>query len=304
MVDELTLPVSFEARYGAGHRRGLVLGGGGIVFVAWLSAYLGALARRGLRFQDAERVVGTSAGSILATIVTAGHLERVQRLTGWLSRRPAVISRLAPAADLRPSQQRALDLFDSARDSDPSTIRGIGAAALAAVTPPAGLLPVGVMMLTQAWRWPGDRLLVTAVDAYTGERLLLTRGSGVPLVRAVAASASVPGLFAPQPMLDRRGMDGGVSGTGLHADLVAGCERALVIPVAGTLLEPGLTMRPDSVEREIDALRASGTLVEVRHARLAADVDLMDPTQVAGALVLGQQQAIEDVQRVSEFWHA
>jgi NTE family protein len=143
MGDDLAVPVSFAARYGAGHRRSLVLGGGGIVFVAWLSRYLGELARRGVAVQEADRIVGTSAGSILATVVAAGHLDRLQRLVGPLSRRSAVISRLAPAGDLNPSQQRALDLFETATDAAPATIRAIGAAALAAATPPRSLLPVG-----------------------------------------------------------------------------------------------------------------------------------------------------------------
>jgi NTE family protein len=302
MDNDPAVPLSFEARYGAGYRRSLVLGGGGVVFVAWLAAYLGELARRGVALQDADRILGTSAGSILATIVAAGHLQRLQRLIGPLSRRPAIISRLAPAADLNPSQQRALDLFECARDSTPATIREIGAAALAAATPPRSLLPASVLMLAQTGRWPDDRLVVSAVDAYTGERLALTRAGGTPLLRAVAASASVPGLFAPQPVLDRRCMDGGVSGTGLHSDLVAGCERVLVIPVAGTLLEPRLTMQPDSVDREISALRASGSTAEVRHARLPADTDLMDPAAVPDALLLGRRQAGEDAAALSDFW--
>jgi NAD(P)-dependent dehydrogenase (short-subunit alcohol dehydrogenase family) len=40
--DGLAKPISFDARYGAGVDRCLVLGGGGIVFVAWLLAYLRA----------------------------------------------------------------------------------------------------------------------------------------------------------------------------------------------------------------------------------------------------------------------
>ncbi len=302
MVDDLAVRQSFEARYGAGHRRALVLGGGGVVFVAWLSAYLGELARRGIAFKDADRIVGTSAGSILATIVAADHLGRVQWLIRRLSRRPTLISRLAPAADLKHSQARALDLFERAGDCDPATIRGIGAAALAAATPPLNLLPAGVLLLAQAWRWPGERLIVSAVDAYSGERLALTRAGGVPLLRAVAASASVPGLFAPQPVLDRYCMDGGVSGTGLHADLVAGCERALVIPVAGALPTPRLTMGPDSIEREIGALRATGSIVDVRHPRLAPDVDLMDATEVPAALLLGAQQASDEAAEIIDFW--
>jgi NTE family protein len=216
-----------------------VLGGGGIVFVAWLAAYLGELASRGVALDDADRIVGTSAGSVLAAVVTDGHLDRFGRMFRLMSPRPALVGRLAPAAELKPSQQRALDLFERAQDAEPATIRAIGASALAAATPGTNLLPTSVLLMLQTWRWPDDRLIVSAVDAYTGQRLALARASGVPLLRAVAASASVPGLFAPQPVLDRRCMDGGVSGTGIHTDLVAGAERALVFPLAGTLPNRG-----------------------------------------------------------------
>jgi NTE family protein len=300
--DGLAKPISFEARHGAGYRRSLVLGGGGVVFVAWLTGYLTELARRGVRVDAADRIVGTSAGALLAGAVAAGRLERVARLLRLLAGRPALIGRLAPATGLHASQERARDLFERARDAEPATIRAIGAAALAAATPSPGLLPASALLVLATRRWPDDRLVVSAVDAYTGERLALGRGCGVPLLRAVAASASVPGLFAPQRLLDRRCMDGGVSGTGIHADLVAGAGRALVFSIADALPEPRLTIATDSVSREIAALRASGTVVAVRHSRLSPAIDLMDPAEVPDALALGTLQAGEDAAALADFW--
>lgn len=302
MDDGLARPISFEARYGAGCDRTLVLGGGGIVFIAWLTGYLGELASRGIKVGDAERIVGTSAGALLATVVAAGRLERVGRLLALLAGRPALISRLAPASGLTASQERGRQLFENAGDAEPATIRAIGAAALAAAAPHPNRLAASVLLVLQTYRWPDDRLSVSAVDAYTGERLVLTRASGVPLLRAVAASASVPGLFPPQPLLDRRGMDGGVCGTGIHTDLVAGAGRALVFPVADTVPEPRLTIGPESIEREIAALRESGTAVAVRYSRLPPTIDLMDPAEVPGALALGALQADEDATALADFW--
>ena len=304
MDDGLALPISFEARYGAGYGRSVVLGGGGVVFVAWLAGYLGELASRGVEVDDADRIVGTSAGALLAGVLAAGRLHRFTGLLRLLAGRPALIGRLAPAAGLKPSQERGRELFESARDAEPATIRAIGAGALAAATPSALLLPTSALLMLQSWRWPDDRLVVSAVDAYSGERLALSRASGVPLLRAIAASASVPGLFAPQPLLDRRAMDGGVSGTGIHADLVAGANRALVFPISESLPEARLTIATDSVEREVAALRDSGTAVHVCHSRLSAAIDLMDPAQVPDALALGGRQAEEDAAALAEFWRS
>src|SRR5206468_2965267 len=58
--DGIARPISFDARYGASVDRALVLGGGGVVFVAWLTAYLHGLVARGVAVGDADRIVGTS----------------------------------------------------------------------------------------------------------------------------------------------------------------------------------------------------------------------------------------------------
>ena len=258
-ADGIRAPISFDARYGAGVDRALVLGGGGVVFVAWLTAYLHELADRGVAVGDADRVVGTSAGSVLATVIAAGRLDRFAKLIRLVEQRPNLIGRLAPAAKVAPSQQRALELFRHAADAEPSVIRAIGGAALAARTPDVNRLPSSVVLMTQTWRWPERSLVVSAVDAYTGERLAFdsaTRVSRCPVPSP--PSASVPGLFAPQPVGDRRAMDGGVSGTGIHTDLVAGAGRALVFPIVGDVTEGQLTMTPGGTEREIAALPRRG----------------------------------------------
>src|SRR3954468_14150035 len=75
-ADGLGQPISFDAAYGAGADRTLVLGGGGVFFVAWQIAYLNRISQQGVDLGRAEIVVGTSAGSIVASILTAGRLHR------------------------------------------------------------------------------------------------------------------------------------------------------------------------------------------------------------------------------------
>jgi NTE family protein len=301
--DGLAKAVSFDARYGAGVERVLVLGGGGIVFVAWLLGYLRGLADHGVALESADRVVGTSAGSVVAAVITAGHLTRAHREIEALAKAPGVVAALAPAGDLHPSQQRALELFWSADNARPETIRAIGHAALAAHTPGADTLPRSLELVLGQRHWSSEALWITATDAFTGERIVLTREAGVPVHDAAAASSTVPGLFAPQPIGDRKCIDGGVSGSAMHPDLAAGAARALVIAVR----DPGelgvATNVPGGFARSIDALRATGTAVEVRTSRLAAgDINLMDPHQIAPALVLGAEQSKEDAQDLVAFF--
>jgi NTE family protein len=67
----LAKPVDYGARHGAGNDRALVLGGGGIFFIAWQAGYLDGLRRRGVDVANAEIVVGTSAGAVVASVLSA-----------------------------------------------------------------------------------------------------------------------------------------------------------------------------------------------------------------------------------------
>jgi NTE family protein len=302
--DGLAVPVAFGARRGAGARTALVLGGGGIVFVSWQIAYLYRLHQLGVDVADADIVVGTSAGSVVASVVTGGHLGRVHTELGLLTRLPALVAAMAPSAGLAPSQRRAAAMFLDAGDSSPATVRAIGHAALAAATPGPGLLPRSLRAVLPSNRWPADgpvpgRLRITATDAYSGERLVLTRAAGVGLRTAAAASSSVPGVFAPQPVADRRAMDGGVSGSGTHADLVAGAGQVLVLSLRGGVAQPTSTQQPGGLATELERLRRSGTVVEQRHTNLPATVNLMDPAAMPAAVAAGRAQAEDDAETLA-----
>ena len=292
--DGLVRPVDFSARYGEGVDRALVLGGGGIVFVAWQLAYLRTLEEHGVRVGDVDRIVGTSAGSVVATLVAAGRLRRAHFEIETLAHVPRLVALMAPAGELRPSQGRALSRFWTAEDAAPETVREIGHLSLAAVTPDAATLPRSLRLVLARRTWPSDALWITATDAYSGERCVITRAAGVPVHDAAAASSSVPGLFAPQPVLDRRCMDGGVCGSGTHPDLVAGARRAVVLAVADRGSVGIATQAPGSGTAALDALRASGTEVVYRTTRLPDDVMLMDPDEIPTALRIGAEQGAED----------
>jgi NTE family protein len=53
-------------------KKTLVLGGGGITGIAWHLGVLCGLQRAGVPLGDADTVIGTSAGSVVGTVVTAG----------------------------------------------------------------------------------------------------------------------------------------------------------------------------------------------------------------------------------------
>jgi hypothetical protein len=99
-------------------------------------------------------------------------------------------------------------------------------------------------------------------------------------------------------------MDGGVSGTGTHLDLLAGADRALVLTLTdGTDMTEGMmTSHPGAGLQELEDLRASGTEVLIRTPAEVDLVELMTPTAVPKALALGSRQASADVGLISTFW--
>jgi len=301
--DGLARPRDFDAGYGEGLQYGLSLGGGGLFFVAWQTAYLATLAQHQIDLGGAERVVGTSAGSLVASVLEAGNLKRLRTEVGLLSKAPKLIGMLAPAGNLHPSQERARDLFFLAEDADLATLRRIGHAALVAQAPGPWVMARNVSFILAARRWPSAALHLTCVDAYTGERCVVTQSSGVQISRAVAASSAVPGLFTPQPILDRRCMDGGVSGSGTHLDLLAGAAHAVVLCLTdGSNAERGaMTSSPSAFLEEVAALERAGTKVFHRTPESMDILTLMDPEAVPDAIAMGERQALADVAELRTF---
>lgn len=301
--DGLVVPRDFSARRGSGLHLGLSLGGGGIFFVAWQVTYLHEMARRGIDLSGAQRIVGTSAGSMTAAVLQADAIGRFNTQLSVMAKVPALVARLAPASEFSPSQQRALDLFGGATDATPETLRGIGGAALAAATPAPSVMErnAGLVILSRKWKSPA--LHISCVDTYTAERCVITRDTGVPIARAVAASSAIPGVFSPQPIGDRRCMDGGVSGSGTHLDLLAGADRVVVLSLIGP--EPtevgGMTQHPGAFHAELEELRASGSELFLRHPETMDIAKLMDPKAVPEAIAMARRQAAADVDALREF---
>ena len=146
--------------------------------------------------------------------------------------------------------------------------------------------------------WPDRPLVVTAVDAQTGEFVAWDRDSGVPLVRAVAASCAVPCVFPPITVDGRRYVDGGMR-SGTNADLAAGSDPVLVLaPMAG--ISPH-----GAPAAELDGLRAGAEVVLVgadADALAAFGPNVLDGSRRADALEAGLVQGKSTVDSVRALW--
>jgi NTE family protein len=208
----------------------LVLAGGGVAGVAWELGVLQGIADAdpalAARIVGAELIVGTSAGASVAAQLTSGmaladlYARQLRTESGELDvdvDMPDLLRRWAEAA----GGGRGL----------PEVRRRIGAMALAADTVDEATRRAVIASRLAGARWPARRVVLTAVDADTGEPATFTRDSGVDLVDAVAASCAVPGVWPVVTIGGRRYMDGGVRSI-TNADLAAGSDRVLVVQPA------------------------------------------------------------------------
>ena len=183
--------------------RALVLGPGSHVGTAWTAGLAYGLRRGGVDLGKADLTVGTSAGAIVGALLATG--QDPGRLA--TSARPA-------AHRLRADPVRMGEVFAvlGDRSLEPGEARRrVGRLALEGADPEADeALIAGRAALIGADTWPERRLLITAVDAATGEPVVWDRDSGVPLVHAVAASSAFPGAAPPVAVAGRAA--GGVGG--------------------------------------------------------------------------------------------
>lgn len=289
--------------------RTLVLGGGGEYYVAWYCGFIHGLYELDVDLNVAEMIVGTSAGAYAGSALSSGHFARLRREFEFFGRFPGLFAKLAPVTSPNASQKRAQEINFNVKDGSPASIRAIGLAALAADNRLNG---DGVERL--AWLltgdsrtdWPVAKMHTTANDCYTGERLVVSqsvaRKNGIPLAHAAAASSSLPGVMGPTLLGQRYCMDGGISRTWAHTDLVAGSKRALVITLTNGYEGSLLSGIPHNIHDEMKALEATGTKGMLIIAGTPPGVNLLDPRQIEPALKAGYERAKIEAPRIKSFW--
>lgn len=256
----------------------LVLGAGGSAALGWETGVLAGLADEGVLLPDGLRVVGTSAGSLLAG-------RRSRPADGDLESGLADVAALRPPsidfAEVAAGWARSAAGASSAQDAR----RRIGDAAKAATTMDPAERREEIAVLAGRQDWPPGEVLVTAVSADTGRFVTFDRDCGVEWLDAVGASCAVPSVWPTVVIDGEHFMDGSVlSPTNLPA--AAPCTRAVV-------LAPLLPELGGGIAREIERL-GEGSAVEVVAAdagsQAAFGPNPLDPRVTLAAAQQGRRQ--------------
>ncbi|MGW3354746.1 patatin-like phospholipase family protein [Streptomyces bungoensis] len=265
----------------------LVLGGGGVGGIAWITGVLAGLADAGRDVAGAGLLVGTSAGSTVAAQLGSG-LGLAELYARQVD--PALQTAEIPAVMDLEKFAAEIGAATSAAASVPELRRAVGRVALAARTVPEAERRAVIESRLPSHGWPERALRIVAVDAGSGEPRVFDRDSGVALVDAVAASCAVPGVWPPVTIDGRAYVDGGVR-SATNADYAHGADRVLVIAPMGDT-EPFPSEQP--LERVVEELRARGAEVVVvgpdEASRAAMGDNPLDPATRRPAAEAGREQ--------------
>ena len=291
------------------NKRALVLAGGGAAGNAWELGLIAGLSDAGVDVTEADLIVGTSAGSTVAAQITSGtrpaelyaailgevHQSRTGETGSDRGRAPrfsgpsylewsnGIISAAEDASDMRRRKGAAALHMDASDGSRSTRWRDIVAARL------------------PSRHWPQHRVLITAVDARTGEPVVFDRHSGIDLVDAVAASTSA---MTPYRIGESRYINGGYRRSE-NADLAAGCGRVLVLSPFGGRSRMPLEWGMD-LATQVDELRAGGSRVETVFPDGGAgdvfDANALDPSTRPQAARGGFNQGRALAAPLADFW--
>jgi len=279
--------------------RALVLGGGGVAGIAWMTGLLFGLSEEGVDLRNAGFILGTSAGSAVAA-----------QLGCPLSLDQLYLRQVDPALQTReitPDPRLLRQLLEAfptiATTCDRAELtRKVGQWALQAPTVSEAERRAVVAGRLPAHAWPDRLLCITAVDTVTGEIRIFDRLCGTGLVDAVAASCAVPGVWPPVTIDGRRYMDGGVRSSD-NADLAEGYARVVILSPNGVRADEIVAF---PLKEQIEILEDAGAqtyLVEPDNlSRSAIGVNPLLPETRKPAAEAGRTQGRTIASDLAHFW--
>lgn len=283
-------------------RRALVLAGGGIAGIAWETGVLQGIADESPAaarlLLDSDVLVGTSAGSVVATQIGSGAT-----LEELFDRQVAETSaEIDSGVDIETITEMFLaalgEAYDDSLGRTRQQMQRIGAIALSTKTVPEPVRRQVIAQRLPSHEWPRRALRITAIDTATGELVVFDSESDAELIDAVAASCAVPGAWPPVTVAGRRYMDGGVASS-VNLGVARDCDAAVVLVPAAPDAPSPFGAGPAA---EIAAFDGAAVAVFADADSLKAfGPNVLDPGCRINSAVAGRDQGRREAHAVARF---
>lgn len=252
-----------------------MLGSGGATGIAWEAGVLAGLADAGVDL-DAELVLGTSAGALVAARLTSGWspAELVVAAAAPVERAgragAGALARLL-AAQLYPSRRHALAWLG--RRAAREWTAGAQARWIELLAPD---------LSGRAWPEP---LVIVATDVAFGRPAYFSARHPADLAAAIAASCAMPGVFPAVRVDGRLYFDGGLRSP-LNLDLAESADSVIALaPLAGAVrAHRRATHQAGRLDARVVLIRPDAA------SRGAIGRDLLDPRRSARVTAAGRAQ--------------
>src|SRR4051812_11587579 len=306
-------------------RVGLVLGAGGVVGASWLIGALEALeSETGWRAADAEYIVGTSAGSVIGTLVASGLPP--EYISAYASGRSLEGFEPPEGLEIDVAELEAREAGDGYRLALALPPIGPGSWRMALSTlrnplrhsPSAvlcGWLPRGFVSTAPisrivdrfvAGEWvEHPNLWIVGCDYSTGRRTAFGRNDAPPahIRDAVAASCAIPAFYHPVKIAGKRYVDGGICSLS-NADLLCGRGLDVVVvlnPMSSMASAGGPVQRVAGIMRGAAGRRLGHEVRKLREE--GTEVVVLQPTAedlaVMGANLMARGRRVEVMEQAT-----
>ena len=249
-------------------KNALILAGGGVTGIAWETGVLLGLRNNGIDLlKDLDLVVGTSAGSTVgAQILSGTDLTTLYDLQ--LSDDHGEIN---PHIDVELMTKIFSELLVGGGTTTDEQRKVIGELSLQAPTVDEATRRAVIEKRLLSHEWPVTPLILTSINATTGEFVTWTKESGISIIDAVASSCAVPSVWPCVTINGERYYDGGLRNSA-NAVLATGYDNV-------TVLAPLTAGMGPIVTAELNALQKSGSHVRIITADAEA-VEAMGPNSL------------------------
>ncbi|WP_236790823.1 patatin-like phospholipase family protein [Amycolatopsis sp. GM8] len=269
--------------------KALVLPGGGVLGIAWETGLLAGLESQGVVVTDADYILGTSAGAVVAVQSQTTPMEKLyqDQVDGTGAYEPPITD-----VDVPHLLKEWKDVVENTADAVECR-KIVGSWALEYDRVPEPERRVIIESRLPIHEWPEKLIGVTVIQADTGEFKVWDKFSGVSLVDAVAASCSVPHVWPAVTIDGKRYYDGGLR-SNTNVDKAEGYAKVLEIRFMH------LPDQPDV--RDISGTTDVYKIEPDEASTKARGGNPMNPDLRSALAATGYEQGVRIADEVRAFW--